>query len=87
VGASARSFRQAALKKIDPEIFREIESIQITGPCEFQITQFGMRRGKLGDVHLAWGKTEILGHNAIVVATKDTAGIEKLSINLAGKPE
>jgi hypothetical protein len=46
-----------------------------------------MRRGKLGDVHLAWGKTEILGRNAIVLATKDPAGIEKLSINLAGKPE
>lgn len=75
------------LKKIDPDTFREIKSIQIRGPCKFQITQFGMRRGKLGDVHLAWGKTEILGRNAIVVATKDTAGIEKLSINLAGKPE
>jgi hypothetical protein len=75
------------LKKINPETLREIESIQIRGPCKFQITQFGMRRGKLGDVHLAWGKTEILGRNAIVLATKDPAGIEKLSINLAGKPE
>jgi hypothetical protein len=75
------------LKKIDPNTFREIESIQIRGPCKFQITQFGMRRGKLGDVHLAWGKTEILGRSAIVVATKDAEGIEKLSINLAGRAE
>jgi hypothetical protein len=75
------------MKKIDPDTFREINSIQIKGPCRFEIAQFGMRRGKLGDVHLAWGKTEILGRDAIVVATRDTAGVEKLSINLAGPPE
>jgi hypothetical protein len=75
------------MKQIDPDGFREIESIQITGPCKFEITQFGLRRGKLGDVHLAWGKTEILGRDTVVVATKDAAGVEKLSINIAGKPE
>jgi hypothetical protein len=75
------------LKKIDPETLREIESIQIRGPCKFQITHFGMRRGKLGDIYLVWGKTEILGRNATIVATKDAAGIEKLSLNLAGKPK
>jgi hypothetical protein len=75
------------LKKIDPDTLREIESIQIRGPCKFQITQFGLRRGKLGDIRLAWGKTEILGRDTIVVATKDTAGVDKLSINFAGKPE
>ena len=78
--------RPLFLKKIDPETLREIESIQIKGPYKFQITEFGLRRGKLDDVHLAWGNTEILGHNAMVVATKDTAGIEKLSITVAGKP-
>jgi len=75
------------MKQIEPDMVREIESIQITGPCKFEITQFGLRRGKLGDVHLAWGKTQILGHAAVVVATKDTVGVEKLSINIAGKPE
>lgn len=75
------------MKRIDPETLREIESIQIKGPCKFQITQFGMRGGQLGDIHLAWGKTEILGRDALVVATKDTAGIEKLSINFSGKAE
>lgn len=75
------------MKKINPAALRKIESIQIKGPCKFQITQFGMRGGKLGDIHLAWGKTEIAGRDALVVATKDTAGIEKLSINFAAKPE
>ena len=74
------------LKKIDPETLREIESIQIKGPCTFEIAEFGMRRGKLGDIDLAWGKTEILGRDAIAVATRDNEGVEKLSINFAGKP-
>lgn len=72
---------------IVPETLREIKSIQIMGPCKFQITQFGLRRGKLGDVNLVWGKTEILGRNAIVVATKDADGTEKISVNLTGKPD
>lgn len=74
------------LKTIDTNIFREIESISIKGPCRLQIAQFGMRRGKLSDIYLAWGKTEILGQEAILVVTKE-ADIEKLSINLTGKPE
>jgi hypothetical protein len=75
------------MKMIAPEMLREIESIQIKGPCKFEITQFGMRAGRLGDVHLAWGKTEVLGRAALIVATKDTAGVEKLSIKFSGKPE
>jgi hypothetical protein len=75
------------LKKTDPATLREIESIQLMGPCNFQITQFGMRRGKLGDISLTWGKADLLGRDAIVVATEDSAGVKKLSINFAGKPK
>jgi hypothetical protein len=67
-------------------MLREIESIHVRGRCNFQISQFGVRRGRLGEIHLAWGKTQILGHDAFVVATTDTAGIEKLSINFTGTP-
>jgi hypothetical protein len=74
------------LKMIDPETLREIESIKIRGWCKFQITQFGLRGGRLGDVHLAWGKAEVLGGDAIAVATKDAAGFERISISFAGKP-
>jgi hypothetical protein len=74
------------LKKLEPETFREIGFIQITGPCEFKISEFGLRRGMLGDVQMAWGKAEIQGQKTIVVATRDTVGIEKISLTFAGKP-
>ncbi len=70
------------LKKLVPETLRRIESIQITGPCQFKITPFGLRRGLLGDIHIAWGKTEIEGQSAMVVATRDSLGIERLSVNI-----
>lgn len=79
--------RPLFLKKLHPDVLREIESIQIKGPCRFQIAQFGMQRGKLGDVHVVWGKTKILERDAVVVATKNSAGVEKLSMNVAGKPD
>ena len=71
------------LRKIEPEALREIKSIHITAQCQFQIAQFGMRGGKLGDVHVAWGKTDILGRSAHVVATKDSAGVAKVSVDIA----
>jgi hypothetical protein len=71
------------MQKIDPDGLREIESMKITGPCKLEITQFGVRRGRLGDVHVAWGTTELLGRNAFVVATRDTAGVERLTIGFA----
>jgi hypothetical protein len=79
--------RPLFLKKLDPETLRQIDSINIAGPCNIQITEFGMRAGKLGEIHLAWGKTDILGRDAIVVATKDTAGTEKLAVHITGMPE
>jgi hypothetical protein len=74
------------VEKIEPRTLRRIESIHITRPCKVQITESGMRRAKLGDVQLAWGKTDILGHDAIVVATKDKSGVEKLSVNMRRNP-
>lgn len=76
------------LKKIEPvAVLREITSIQIVGPCKFQITPFGLHRGKLGDVHLAWGATSISGRNALFVATRDAGGVERVSVNVAEKPK
>jgi hypothetical protein len=74
------------LKKIAPEALREIASIQIKGPCEFKISEFGLRRGALGEIQLAWGKTEIQGQSAMVVATRDTEGVEKISLTFSGTP-
>jgi hypothetical protein len=73
------------LKKIEPEMLRQIESIQIKGPCEFKIGEFGIRRGRLGAVQVAWGKPEILAPGTMLVATKDEQGAEKVSLSFAGK--
>jgi hypothetical protein len=75
------------LKRIEPvNLLREITSLKITGPCRFQTAPFGLRRGKFGDVHLAWGTTSIFGRNALVVATRDGVGVEKISVNVGEKP-
>jgi hypothetical protein len=72
------------LRRLTPDVLRPIEFIEVTGPCEFKITQFGMRRGKLGDVHVAWGKGEIAGQDAMIVATRNLKGDERLSVNVTG---
>jgi len=70
------------LKKTEPETLREIGSIQMKGPCEFKISQFGLRRGALGEIELAWAKTEIQGQSAMFVATRDKEGVEKIAVHL-----
>jgi hypothetical protein len=74
------------LKKVEPSVLREIQSIKIEGPCEFKIREFGLRRGNLGEVEVAWGKTELFGKDALIAATRDSAGVEKISVNLSGNP-
>jgi len=74
------------LKKLEPETLREIQYIEVRGHCEFTISEFGLRRGTLGDIKLAWGNTAIFGQEAMVVATRDAKGLEKLSLHIAGQP-
>ena len=71
------------LQKLEPLVLREIQYIEIKGPCEFRISEFGLRRGNLAGVEVAWGKTEIFGKDALVAATRDSAGVEKISVHLA----
>ncbi|MBI3241243.1 MAG: hypothetical protein HYZ49_03010 [Chloroflexi bacterium] len=79
--------RPLFMKKVDPPVLREIKKIHIQGPSKFQIEKFEMGSGCIGDVHVAWGKTEILGQDTMVVATKDSEGIRKMSVNFAGSPK
>jgi hypothetical protein len=72
------------MREVDPPMLREIKKIHVQGSCQFQIEQFDMGSGRIGDVHVAWGKTEILGQDTLVVATKDSEGARKMSMNLAG---
>ena len=72
------------MKKIDPDVLRSIESIRIIGPCNVEIGKFGMRHGKVGNVTVAWGKSNVAGRDAMAVTTRSTDGNTKLSINFAG---
>lgn len=72
------------MKKLEPEVLRAIESIRVIGPCKVEISRFGLRHGKLGDIHIAWGKALVAGQDALAVATVDPGGEQRLSINFAG---
>jgi len=74
------------LQKLEPLVLREIQFIKIEGPCEFKISEFGLRRGNLGEVEVAWGKTELFGRSALIAATRDSTGVPNISVNLAGNP-
>ena len=69
------------LKMLEPEILRKVHILKISGKCKVNIREFGMRANKLGEIEFAWGKTEILDHDALVVATKDAVGSKKVSVN------
>jgi len=71
------------LQKIEPTMLRRINSVTIEGPCSFTVSGLRLRRGKIGSTQLAWGKTVMFGRDAMVVATRDEHGIEKMSINLS----
>jgi hypothetical protein len=72
------------LKRLEPLVLREIEYVEIKGPCEIKIKEFGLRHADLGEVHLVWGTTQMFGKETLVVATRDQTGAEKVSINIAG---
>jgi hypothetical protein len=65
---------------------RGIEYIEISGPCEFKIAEFGLRRGKLGDVHVAWGSATVLDRAQLLVATRDAAGRDRITVMVEGAP-
>ena len=74
------------MMKLDPKVLRKVEWIHIQGPCEVDIGEFGLRYGRLGMVRVAWGKTQVAGREAMLVATVSEEGDEKLSINFSGSP-
>ena len=74
------------LRKAVSEELRDIALITIKGPCEIAMQEFGMRRGLLGDVQVAWGKVNVCGLDALVAATRNNGGEEKLSVSFSKKP-
>jgi hypothetical protein len=68
------------LHNIQQNLMREINFIQVEGPCQIDINKFGMRKGVLGEVKVAWGQTSIAGRETLVVATHDKEKGEVVSV-------
>ncbi len=49
------------MQKLEPVVLREIESIHVEGSCNFNITEFPLKRVNLGSQLIAWGEGEFLG--------------------------
>jgi hypothetical protein len=73
------------LEKLEPRCFRRIIEVQIAGPCSYTVNGLKLRRARLGGTRLAWGKTHLFGRDAMLVATRDEMGLERISVNLAGQ--
>ena len=72
------------LEKIQPKMLRRITNVIIEGPCSLTVSGLRLRRGRIGSIQLAWGRTVMFGPDAMVVATRDERGVEKMSLNLSG---
>jgi len=69
------------MKKVQPFVLRPVERIRIAGPCRIEISKFGMRQGRLGEVLFAWGKGHVHGREAMIVASVLPDGAKKLSLS------
>ena len=71
------------LQKESPRVFRAIEFIEISGPCEIKMAEFGLRRGRLADVDVVWGKSKILDKETMFVATR-AGGVDRVTVMAEG---
>jgi hypothetical protein len=69
------------LQKKEPKVFRPISFIRIIGTCDFDVSEFRLRSGALGNVTVAWGTGSFFGKKALLVASEDRSGQKKLSIS------
>lgn len=76
--------RPLYMMKLEPRVLRQVECLRILGPCKIEIGQFGLRRGRLGSVQIAWGKSVIGSKDVFAVATLTNSGETKLSVNFKG---
>jgi hypothetical protein len=80
VNSSSQAF---CLKKLPVGILRPIARICVSGRCAYEIAPFRLKRGKLGDIRLAWGKTDFQNMEALVVISDDAQGVEKASVHVS----
>jgi hypothetical protein len=72
------------LEKIAPRTLRRVKSVIVEGPAAFTVSGLLLRRGRVGATTVAWGKTVVFDRDAMFVATRDSAGVEKMSISISG---
>jgi hypothetical protein len=67
----------------EPPILRRIELVKTIGGMNFDIAQFQIQHGKLGDITVAWGSGLLKGQEAFLVASKEEKAEMKLSLAYA----
>ena len=68
------------LQKLDPRCLRAIDYLQMSGPAAVTIAPFRLRGGTLGRVQIGWGVGTILDQPALLVATRDREGTQKVTL-------
>jgi hypothetical protein len=74
------------VKKIDPDCLRAISVIRIGAELAVDIVEFGVQRAQLGEVQVAWGNFQLADQIGVVVATRESGGVDKISIAYVTKP-
>lgn len=72
------------LQKLEPKILQPIISIIVKGTCTFNVSEFPLKRGKLGNHQIAWSKGVFLGRKALLVASEDEKNYRKFTISTSG---
>lgn len=68
------------LRKEEPSVIRMIESIEVTGKCEFKMTEFPLEHGLLGAVKVSWGSGSFMAEDAFLIASEDEVGERRFTI-------
>ena len=69
------------LQKLEPKTLRPISFIRITGTCNFEVSEFPLKQGALGNIRVAWSTGSFFGEKALLVASEDLSGGNKLTIS------
>jgi hypothetical protein len=73
---------EMCLEKIEPRVLRRVVSIEIEGPCVITVSEFRLKRAKIGKVHFAYGTAHTFDRQFTFVATRDEVGTEKISAHV-----
>lgn len=81
--ATLEAGEYVCLLKLDPPVLRRVAAVIITGNCNFDISEFGINNGVLGNISIAWGSGSMFGKEALLVASETEASGRKISITTA----